>query len=154
MQEMKDMDSNPGLGRPITWSKKWQPTPIFLPGKFHGHSLAGYSSCGRKESDITEWLSTQHKLLLLLLKLRISLKTSLRIDTWNRYFILFCDFPETKMGVLFRVIRSVFHFLETISSLHSIVITQIENMKLLHQDFNFSSMSAIWIYHIWMWCIK
>ena len=30
--------------RKIPWSKKWQPTPIFLPGKFHGQrSLAGYS---------------------------------------------------------------------------------------------------------------
>ena len=28
--------------RKISWSRKWQPTPIFLPGKFHGkRSLAG-----------------------------------------------------------------------------------------------------------------
>ena len=27
-----------------SWSRKWQPTPVFLPGKFHGQrSLAGYS---------------------------------------------------------------------------------------------------------------
>ena len=27
----------------ILWSKKWQPVPVFLPGKFHGQrSLAGY----------------------------------------------------------------------------------------------------------------
>ena len=26
------------------WSRKWQPTPIFLPGKFHGQrNLVGYS---------------------------------------------------------------------------------------------------------------
>ena len=25
------------------WRRKWQPTPVFLPGKFHGQrSLAGY----------------------------------------------------------------------------------------------------------------
>ena len=31
------------------WRKKWQPTPIILPGKPHGHrSLAGYSPCSRK----------------------------------------------------------------------------------------------------------
>ena len=30
--------------RKIPWSRKWQPTPVFLPGKFHGQrSLAGYS---------------------------------------------------------------------------------------------------------------
>ena len=34
----------------------WQPTPIFLPGKFHGQrSLAGYSPQGCKESDTTKW---------------------------------------------------------------------------------------------------
>ena len=28
----------------IPWRRKWQPTPVFLPGKFHGQrSLAGYS---------------------------------------------------------------------------------------------------------------
>ena len=34
---------------------KWQPTPVFLPGKFHGQRrLAGYSPWGHKESDMTE----------------------------------------------------------------------------------------------------
>ena len=28
--------------RKIPWSEKWQPAPVFLPGKFHGQrSLAG-----------------------------------------------------------------------------------------------------------------
>ena len=31
------------------------PTPVFLPGEFHGQgSLAGYSPWGHKESDMTE----------------------------------------------------------------------------------------------------
>ena len=35
----------------------WQPTPVFLPGEFHGwRSLAGYSPRGCKESDTTEQL--------------------------------------------------------------------------------------------------
>ena len=30
--------------RKTLWSRKWQPTPIFLPGKFHGQrKLVGYS---------------------------------------------------------------------------------------------------------------
>ena len=46
---------NPWVGK-IPWSRKWQPTPVFLPGKFHGQrSLAGYSAWGRKESDTTEY---------------------------------------------------------------------------------------------------
>ena len=41
----------------IPWRRRWQPTPLFLPGKSHGQrSLAGYSSRGRKESDTTERL--------------------------------------------------------------------------------------------------
>ena len=39
---------------------KWQPTPVFLPGKPHGQrSLVGYSPWGHKESDKTEQLSHQ-----------------------------------------------------------------------------------------------
>ena len=37
--------------------RKWQPTPVLLPGKSHGwRSLVGYSPWGCKESDMTEWL--------------------------------------------------------------------------------------------------
>ena len=39
------------------WRRKWQPTPVFLPGESHGQrSLVGYSPQGRKESDTTERL--------------------------------------------------------------------------------------------------
>ena len=38
--------------------RAWQPTPVFLPGEFHGQrSLAGYSPWDHKESDMTEQLS-------------------------------------------------------------------------------------------------
>ena len=41
--------------RKIPWRRKWQPTPVLLPGKFHGwRSLVGYSQWGCKESDTTE----------------------------------------------------------------------------------------------------
>ena len=34
---------DPWVGK-IPWRREWQPTPIFLPGKFHGQrSLVGYS---------------------------------------------------------------------------------------------------------------
>ena len=33
----------------LTWRRKWQPAPIFVPGESHGQrSLAGYSPQGRK----------------------------------------------------------------------------------------------------------
>ena len=39
----------------MPWRRKWQPTPVPLPGKSHGwRSLVGYSPWGRKESDMTE----------------------------------------------------------------------------------------------------
>ena len=44
----------PWVGK-IHWSRKWQPTPVFLPGKFHGQRiLMGYSSWGHKQSDTRE----------------------------------------------------------------------------------------------------
>ena len=51
------------------WSRKWQPTPVFLPGEFHGQRiLVGYR-WGRKELETTEW-----------------------INLWNKQFWLFPDF--------------------------------------------------------------
>ena len=35
--------------------RKWQPTPVFLPGEFHGErSLVGCCPWGRTDSDTTE----------------------------------------------------------------------------------------------------
>ena len=49
---------DPWVGK-IPWRRKRQPTPVFLPGKSHGHrSLAGYSPLGHKVSDTTELLRT------------------------------------------------------------------------------------------------
>ena len=37
------------------WRRKWQPTPVFLPGESQGRgSLAGCCPWGRTESDMTE----------------------------------------------------------------------------------------------------
>ena len=46
---------NPWVGK-IPWRRKWQPTPIFLPGK----SLVGYSQWGRKDLDTTERLNNNN----------------------------------------------------------------------------------------------
>ena len=49
-----DLGSIPGSGK-IPWRRKWQPTPVFLPGESHGRrSLVGYNPRGHKESDMTE----------------------------------------------------------------------------------------------------
>ena len=45
--DARDMSLSPGWKIPL--SRKWQPTPVFLPGKFHGQrSLASYSQWGRR----------------------------------------------------------------------------------------------------------
>ena len=39
----------------MNWIRKWQPTPVFLPGESQGQrSLEGCSPWGRTESDTTE----------------------------------------------------------------------------------------------------
>ena len=55
-QEMQEMRV-PSLGGEDPLEEAWQPTPVFLPGEFHGQrSLAGCSPWGHRESDMTEQL--------------------------------------------------------------------------------------------------
>ena len=64
----------------ITWRRKEQPIPVFLPGEFHGQkSLVGYSPWGRKESGKTEWLTN--------------------IDIWRGYSI--CKYINLKLLILY-----------------------------------------------------
>ena len=50
----KRLRFDPWIGK-IPWGRKWQPTLVFLPGKFHEQrSLVDYSPWGCKESDMTE----------------------------------------------------------------------------------------------------
>ena len=62
------------LGCP--WRRKWQPSPVFWPGEFHGQrSLVGYSPWGRRELDTTE-------------RLTLSL---FHYDVWERHWEAFTD---------------------------------------------------------------
>ena len=56
---IKNLPANAGdKGLTPGQRSKWQPTPVFLPGKSHGQrSLAGYSPLGHKESDMTKQVS-------------------------------------------------------------------------------------------------
>ena len=50
---------DPWVGK-ILWSRKWKPTPVFLPEKSHRQrSLEGYSPKGCQELDTTEWLHSR-----------------------------------------------------------------------------------------------
>ena len=46
----------------ISWRRKPRPAPVFLPEKFHGQrSLTGYGPWDRRESGMTERLTTQSR---------------------------------------------------------------------------------------------
>ena len=48
MQKAQRHRMDPWIGK-IPWSRKWHPTPVFLPGKSHGQrDLVGYSPWGLK----------------------------------------------------------------------------------------------------------
>ena len=48
MPAMQTPGFNPWV-RKIPWRREWLPTPVFFPGKFHGHSsLTGYSPWGHR----------------------------------------------------------------------------------------------------------
>ena len=51
---------DPWVGK-ILWRRKWQPTPVFLPGEFHGQrTLAGYSPLGCRSQTRLKWLSVHN----------------------------------------------------------------------------------------------
>ena len=53
---MQDIWVDPWVEK-IPWRREWLPTPVFLPGEFHGQRcLVGYSPWGCKEPDMTEQL--------------------------------------------------------------------------------------------------
>ena len=61
VQETQETMFDPRI-RKISWRRKQQPTPVFLPGQSHEQrSLAGYSPWGRKESDMTEHACVHHQ---------------------------------------------------------------------------------------------
>ena len=74
---------NPSVGK-IPWSRTWQLTPVLLPGKSHGQrSLAGYSPCGCKQSDTSEWLTLSSSLFMLLVLCSMDIGT-LRLPSTPR----------------------------------------------------------------------
>ena len=52
------------------WRRKWQPTPVFLPGESQGQeSLVGCHLWGHRESDTTEATSQQQQLTFPIFKI-------------------------------------------------------------------------------------
>ena len=77
----------------IPWRKKWQPTPVLLPGKFHGwSSLVGYNPWDHKESDTTEqlqWFTGEEESSVSKIREKATPQfVWLKVRTWDRIIFL------------------------------------------------------------------
>ena len=96
---------DPWVGK-IPWRRKWQPTPVFLPGESHGRrSLVGYSPRGHKESDMTERLHfhcSYDKILAIFLYCTL-LFCVVHSSLCLEFLYLFCpsSFPLVVTGLFF-----------------------------------------------------
>ena len=71
---------HPWIGK-ILWRSKWQPTPVFLPGKSHGQrSLAGYSPWGHKRVRHNLMTNQQQQMLHCIYVINLFLSISLLMD--------------------------------------------------------------------------
>ena len=47
--------------RKIPWRRKWQPTPVFLPGEFLGQrSLVGVHGIAKSQTELRDWAHSPH----------------------------------------------------------------------------------------------
>ena len=106
--------------RKIPWRREGIPTPVFLPGEFHGQrSLAGYSPWRHKELDMN-WVTNTylHTLLIVDLQCCVNFYCTAEWFSYTYAYILFsCSFPSWSIigyEIEFPVLHSrtlSFHFL-------------------------------------------
>ena len=92
----RDWASSLSLSTFMHWRRKWQPTPVFLPGESHGRrSLVGCSPWGHTESDTTEATQQQQIRALIAILLVIILHvftyahiTHTTLTALSLYFVL------------------------------------------------------------------
>ena len=105
------------------WRRKWQPTPVFLPGKFHGQrSLVGYSPWSCK---VRHDLATKQKMYICVcMKAKVLFTQSCSILSFHGLWParLLCPWNSSA-----RILEWVFQ-----SLLQGIVPTQGSNPGLLH----------------------
>ena len=96
----------------MLWRWKWQPAPLFLPGKFHRHrSLAGYSPWGRKELDMNLQLNNNSNAKQNLCQCGFIHKTD---KSWSMAAILVTFWEGVKLKVFVQPaasLESIFLFL-------------------------------------------
>ena len=81
LRRYKKYGFNPWVWK-ISWSSKWLPTPVFLPGKFHGQrSLAGYSPWCHKEQDRTEHACRRRRMRINYVSIKLERKKNYSYET-------------------------------------------------------------------------
>ena len=88
---------DPWIGK-IPWKRKWQPTPVLLPGKSHGwRSLVGCSPRGCKESDTSE---RQHEYSIVYMYHNYFVNSSVNGYLGCFYFLAIVNSAAMNNGVL------------------------------------------------------
>ena len=88
---VKNLPANPGdtgdLGSMIPCKRKWQPTPVFLPGGSRGQrSLAGYHPGGHQELDTTDFHLERLLFKDRLPRKKVSIPWEIQIHTLHVFF--------------------------------------------------------------------
>ena len=116
--------SVPELGR-FPWRRKWQPTPVFLPGKLHGQrNLEGYSLWSSKESDKTEQLTLPYIYIHINTHIHTYVwKTIEKVEKKNQFLIkfFFAQSLSFKLGFYLFFSLSLSFSLPYLSNLNSIL---------------------------------
>ena len=107
------------------WRRKWQPTPVLLPGESHGRrSLVGYSPQGRKESDTTEQILSSKGVF----------KLSPPINLFTCFDIIYCKIHPSHRVLKFytKVMQTLGSVLDFLILFNSLLFILLANMTLFY----------------------
>ena len=117
---------DPWFGK-VPWRRKWQHTPVFLPGKSHGQrSLEGYSPWALKELDTTEQLNNDNCISVRCTALWFELCTS-----WNDYHGKFSEQPVSHIAMKLKDRKDNFFVIRNVR-LYSLNFIYIYYVVLIH----------------------
>ena len=89
------------------WRRKWESTPVFSPGEFHGQrSLVGYNPWSA-ESDMTEWLTLWKWKLLRESFLEIFIRL---FPIAHPLFFSDCSVPKLYQNMVRKIQHNICHF--------------------------------------------
>ena len=139
-----------------SWSRKWQPTLVFLPGESHGQrSLVGYSPWGHKEPNMTELLNSNNKYAYL--RLLIFLPAIL-IPAWDStspvFHMVFSAYKLNNQGDSTQLCRTPFPILnQLVVPCPVLTVVSWPSYKFLRRQIRQSTTPIfLRIVHSWLLC--